>query len=247
MREPYTRLQSAYIDKLYTRASWWAGAGKYILETFRSKSARGKLDYKCGSNVTFPEFVRYWIYAQEAGRHNDNHWVPMHTECRMCTFDYDLYVHLETIASDMANLYQTVGEQMSRPMSDDEWTIDNKIKDLIPQRDHGAWGDCEANCSMLGRAWWSFQARGLVGVDQDFPDVDCNIVNRTELSYLALAARRRSVGGFDKGAQRRASVAAMYRQVPLLDRLKVRDLLMPDFKLHGYDPTPRDMFPELYD
>ena len=117
------------------------------------------------------------------------------------------------------------------------------------QRDRGDWQGCESNCSMLGRLWWSFQARGLLGVDQDFPDVDCSTVSRTELSSLALAARRRrSVGGLDKAAQRRASVAAaMYRRVPLLDRLKVRDLLMPDFKLHGYDPTPRDVFPELYD
>ena len=40
-------------------------------------------------------------------------------------------------------------------------------------------------------------------------------------------------------------MVSLYRQVALLDRLKVREALMVDFRLHGYDATPTDIFPEL--
>lgn len=246
VREPYGRLLSGYIDKLFSRATWWDMYGKYIVEHFRYRPK--KKEVNCGSNVTFHEFIKYWFNAYETGNKEDGHFRPMHKTCRMCYFDYDYYVRLETIGSDMTYIYQQINMTLDRQMSDDEMTIKDKAADIINQRDKGGWQGCESACSMLKRTWWSFHARGLVAMDVEMPvkEEECETISRHDFVKLAHQSHLESKARIDKPKQRWKSMVDYYLQIPLVDRLKIRDILMKDFKLHGYDPTPRDMFPELH-
>ena len=246
VREPYSRLVSGYIDKMYSRAGWWGMYGKYMVENFRYMPS--EQEKRCGSNVTFHEFVRYWAHAYATNKKQDGHFRPMHKTCRMCYFDYDYYVRLETIGADMTHIYESVNLTLDRPMTDDEVTLKDKAHDIMIQRDDGSWTGCETACNMLDRTWWTFHARGLVALDvrQPFTGEACNTVSPEEFIKAAMDAHVSSKDRIDKRKQRREMMVSLYLQLPLLDRLMVRDILMKDFKLHGYDPTPRDMFPELY-
>ena len=56
VREPYGRLVSAFIDKMFTRMVWWKAYGTYMVREFRYKPSEE--EKKCGSDVSFPEFIR---------------------------------------------------------------------------------------------------------------------------------------------------------------------------------------------
>ena len=246
VREPYARLLSVYLDKLRTRAVWWRYIGKYIIERFRYRST--EFSRGCGSDVTFPEFIRFWIHSLETDQRRDGHFDPMHRQCQFCLFRYDYYVHLETLFSDMKFLYKTINSTLVREMTNEEDTLKDKADSMIEQRKSNEWQPCETNCSMLDRAWWSFHARGLVAEDVPNPVTGdwCSNITSVEFVQIAMQAHHGSKGRFDKKKQRRDKMVELYLQIPLLDRLKVRELLALDFKLHGYESTPKDLFPELH-
>ena len=67
VREPYSRLLSAYVDKLFSpNTMFWKITGSYVIEKFRQNPSKKSID--CGCDVTFPEFVRYFIHAQTSGQ-----------------------------------------------------------------------------------------------------------------------------------------------------------------------------------
>jgi len=246
VREPYGRLVSGYIDKLYTRTIWWKMMGKYIIENFRFKPT--PKEKECGSDVSFTEFIRYWIHAQETNHRRDGHFQPMHEECQFCHWDYDYYAHMETLKSDMKFIYESNNLTLMSTFVDEEETMRDKASDIIGQRKAGQHVGCEEGCNMLERAWWSFHARGLIALDVKLPlqGEACQTVERREFEDIAWQAHVESEDRIDKPKQRRQMMVSLYLQLPLLDRLKVREVFMRDFELFGYDSTPKDMFPELY-
>ena len=246
VREPYGRLVSAYVDKIHTRSVWWDWYGKYIIETFRYRASY--TSKHCGSDVSFPEFVSYFIHSVETGIKANPHWGPIHHHCQFCLYDYDYYVHLETLISDMEYIYKSVNETMKSSMEDEEWTTRNKAEDVMDQRDGHKFQHCQSSCSMIERVWRSFHNRGLVAPDVKMPLTggQCDSITKREFQDLSWKSHLDSVDRIDKGKQRRDAMVELYLQVPLLDRLKVRDIFMTDFELHGYESTPPDMFPELY-
>ena len=102
---------------------------------------------------------------------------------------------------------------------------------------------------MLSKSWWTFQLRGLVSKDLSLPDwltgEKCDTITKTEFVSVAWDAHLKSVGHFNKRKQRRQMMVDLFLQVPLLDRLRVREIFMKDFKLHNYDSLPKDIFPEI--
>ena len=78
----------------------------------------------------------------------------------------------------------------------------------------------------------------------------CDESSVSEFKSKAYAAHAQSVETLGKTAlslQKRDMMVSLYKSVPLADRWKVRELLDEDFRAFGYDPGPRDLFPELQD
>lgn len=82
VREPYSRLLSAYVDKLFVPDSYFDKLGTYIVRAFRANASSESL--KFGHDVTFAELVKYVIHAESTGRKRDYHFVPAHAQCNMC-------------------------------------------------------------------------------------------------------------------------------------------------------------------
>ncbi|KAK7465110.1 hypothetical protein BaRGS_00037689 [Batillaria attramentaria] len=87
VREPYSRLFSAYVDKLFKpREDNWRVYGRPVVNYVRRISAAvGKT---CAGNVTFAEFVRYFIDSEtkpEAKLRRNEHYTPQSQHCGFCT------------------------------------------------------------------------------------------------------------------------------------------------------------------
>ena len=247
VREPYGRLVSAYIDKILLRPVWWRTPGRFIAGHFRFRAENKHRD--CGSDITFHEFIRFWMYMEETSNWVNGHFLSMHKECKFCFFNYDYYVHLETMKDEMYHIYQSVNATLLSTMTNDQDTLKDMAVTIVQQRDDGQYRRCVENCDMLDRAWWTFQGRALIAPDviQPFKGDKCNTITKTEFANAAIGAHMQSKDRIDKQRQKRQTVVSLFLQVPLLERLKVRDLLMEDFKLHNYDSLPEDIFPEVYE
>ena len=244
VREPYSRLLSAYFDKLFTSPTWthYHHYGRYIIENFRFNATDESID--CASGVTFPEFVRYTIHAQETDKERNPHFDPMHRRCQFCHRDYDYYVHLETLSSDMDYVYKSVNATLVPELKDEQQAIRSKAHETVAKRNNER---CQSVGEVFRRAWYSFQARGFFAADMKLPLTEQEMATVTEKEFAEVCwkAHVESVGRMNKSKQRRDTVVEMYSQVPLLDRLKLRQIFLKDFQLHGYDSTPADLFPEL--
>ena len=245
VREPYSRLLSAYFDKIFTRPTWllYDHYVKYIVKHFRFNATIQNT--ACASGVTFPEFVRYTIHSLETDKERNAHFDPMHRRCQFCYVDYDYYVHLETLASDMEYVYQAVNATLVTELKDEQQAMRSKAKETVGNQ-HQA--HCQSVEEMFRRTWYSFKARGFIATDMKLPLTakELSSVTSEQLAEICWQAHLQSVSRIDKSRQRREALVEMYRQIPLLDRLKLREIFLKDFQLHGYDSTPHDIFPELH-
>ncbi|XP_005111377.1 uncharacterized protein LOC101850294 [Aplysia californica] len=245
VREPYSRLVSGYLGKIATHPVWWNTLGAYMTAYFKPLKDRYKP--KCGHNVTFPEFIKYFIHSEETGRKQNIHFIPINRICDSCVGKYDYIGHLETISDDLKYIFQTVNESQDTSVLDsDAMTISGKCKSVVKDFYGQRYARCLSLCDAMKKVWWSFHVRGLISKDIEFPiDEDsCDQTTGAHFASLALKANAESRGKFDKRGQKREFLISLYSQVPLEDRVKVKELLAQDFNLFGYDAQPDYVFPQ---
>ena len=245
VREPYSRLMSGYIGKIVTNQPWWKMFGKLIISKFRPDASEERIT--CGNGATFPEFVKYLIYSQDVGKYLNTHFQPIHQQCGICRLNYDFIGHLETLSDDMSFMLHSVdikGKDLN--FDDSEGTIRGKCRDTVKRRPQIS--RCQDMCSVMNTVWWSFQARGLISKDIGLPiqGKRCDTVSGDEFAEMAMRAHNASLGNIERSKQKRGALVELFTQVPLQDRLRLRELYLADFELFGYDSMPADLFPEIH-
>ncbi|XP_056402776.1 carbohydrate sulfotransferase 8-like [Hyla sarda] len=98
-RHPFTRLVSAYRDKILHSQAYYTD----VVRSIKNKIRRAQ---NLESDVTFEEFVRFLL--QEDPRNMDIHWRPMHHICDPCNIQYDIYGKFETIKLDADYLLRSI-------------------------------------------------------------------------------------------------------------------------------------------
>ena len=245
VREPYSRLLSGYIDKIVTTERWWRKFGRLIISKFRLGASENST--QCGIGVTFPEFVKYVLYSQNAGRDLNPHFQPIHQHCHICRQHFDFIGHLETFEEDFGFILKSVNINVEDFNFDhSESAIRSKCETTVRWRQRIK--KCQAMCTTLRDVWWSFQARGLISKDNRLPvqGADCDSISGAEFTELALRAHKASLGKMTTREQKRSFLVELFTQVPLQDRLLLREVFMADFELFGYDSMPPDLFPEIH-
>ena len=243
VREPYARLLSAYVDKLFCpNTLFWGSVGRYIVRRFRADPSEQSL--RCGHDVTFPEFIRYFIHAQTTGAHRDGHFIPAHDHCDFCRGPYDYVGHLETLGEDLPYLLKAVRSPVNYSQHFASHTIlDNAgwvLKRMRPRV--RACMDMGEACRRL---WSKWQIRGILSKAEPLP-VTAGEAERVSMEAFvnrSLAALARSGPGADLKRQKGEALREAFSAVPLKDRLKVRELLFLDFALFGFRPDPDTVFP----
>ena len=91
-RDPYSRLWSAYLDKIFLPDFW--NVGQYVVLAERREPKT--LSLKCGYDVTFPEFIRFSVRRHSV----DSHFAPINTICNPCRTKFKFIGKQETFVSD---------------------------------------------------------------------------------------------------------------------------------------------------
>jgi hypothetical protein len=103
VRNPYTRIFSAYKDKVLPLTSPWKGFRKNIREMF----GYPELDDASGAMVSFRDFVRY--VARQSDRDRDAHWKTQTGTIHLNDISYDMIGHIETYERDFKQVLDRFG------------------------------------------------------------------------------------------------------------------------------------------
>lgn len=248
VRDPYSRLLSAYVDKFFSpNPMYWNRVGRYIVSTFRRGDRPSRRSLRCGHDVTFPEFVRYVLHSQRTGRHREPHFIPAHDHCGFCRYNYSYVGHLETLAQDLPFVLRALGSPVGYGQDFGADTIRANLRRLFMRAEDFTRRQCMSLGEGLRRLWKRWHARGLISRHRPFPfpDPPARGFSFRTVKAAALEAHRKSGGprSASRRKQQRAALAEAFSAVPAHDRRDLRDLLLLDFQLFGFDSAPTEVFP----
>ena len=103
-RDPYTRLFSAFIDKMFLPLMY--GAAVSIVQRQRMPNNR---NISCANDITFEEFLSDIIDGAREGKSLNRHWAPQFALCNPCEINVLSLVKQETFSADVEYVLKEVG------------------------------------------------------------------------------------------------------------------------------------------
>ncbi|XP_064611854.1 carbohydrate sulfotransferase 11-like [Liolophura sinensis] len=242
VRDPYSRLYSAYVDKFYL-GDFWA-MGRRIIQLVRRNATRESL--ACGHDLTFEEFLRYAlkVSGDQSVQGPDEHWFPISKLCHPCTFDYHIIGKQETFSDDRDYVMDTVGISGLVNLSS---TTEILARDGMKQTVDMAWdklAKCMSRKDFCRRMWTSYITQGYIHSSQSFPEERIN-QNTSKEGFLKLAMEayhQNPPTAEERKKQRQEAMINAYTTVSpkLLEQIRhVYDL---DFQLFNYPIRPDELF-----
>lgn len=243
VRNPYERAVSAYVHKFLTPlVSSWAQDGEYI-----ERVIRGNQGQVCGNNVTFPEFIKYIIYAEETLEHMNAHFYPMARQCWPCEINYNIIAKFETFEQDarhilgMINTKHNMNLKYENYINEEKWSwTDLTVKTMF--RNQKSIEKCMSFHEAMRRVWRNFQVRGFIGKNISLPFGPDDPVDTR--SYMNAFGEAKSKSGSDEHRKHNKVEALLeaYSMVPMEDLEKLAQAFKTDCDLFGYDCRPPNIF-----
>ncbi|XP_078313637.1 carbohydrate sulfotransferase 11-like isoform X3 [Crassostrea virginica] len=238
VRNPFERLFSGYVDKIFSMA--FSHYGKYIVKTQRPNASQRSIN--CGHDVTFAEFVKYFIQAERTRKHRDGHFLPMYDHCKPCQVGYDYIGKLETIQEDTIYILNQLNFTSMASRLQNEF-VDKTRNDSYSDQTNLLFRfikmhqKCISAHELQKIFWKKEQIRGLIDPDIRFPFSEAESQKLEASQYLK--ALHRSVGRTkdNKMAKefRRAALLQAYATISRTDMDALKEILKPDCEIFGYD------------
>lgn len=243
VREPYSRLLSAYVDKFLTPNTYFFRYGRHIVQSFRRNPSERSL--RCGHDTTFLEFVKHFIQSQRTGKWKEGHIYPSHEHCAVCRIPYKYVGHLDTISEDMPYILNRIQYPLNITKRLENETLADNIR-LVWNAMESLFAGCLTKEEAFRRLWKKWQIRGVLSKLRAFPLTEEEAANMSRTDWLRVAASAYALSGGkrERAFQKTEALREAYASVPLEDRLRVRDLLFLDFQLFGFPSSPDEVFPE---
>ena len=241
VRNPYTRLLSGYVDKIYSpNPVYWRIGSKAI------RVARG-IKFHCGHDVTFKEFVEYLIQTQYYYLDRDEHFIPGHDLCIPCQVHYDFIGKMETFANDTfhilekLNLTQYLPHLQNFQKQSALDAIYDASQAYIAFRDKASL--CLKYDQSLKRVWRKLQIRGLISDEIKYPfsQFDSKHIKQKPLFGLLKRAHKQSQK-YDLKTQKRNYLINAYNMIPVQTMYRLANMFKLDFQIFDYEPFPDYLF-----
>ena len=248
VRDPFTRILSAYVDKLFApNPTYWHLVSRNEIKRFRSNDA---LRAACHSDLSFEEYIRAVITSHRPNLQKgkvDCHDESYLTACHPCEVGYNFIAKMETFPTDAYHLYkklnmdetikvlQKQGKELADmdAMTDTvnspfEWKKD--IKKCIPWR------------QALNRVWRKLQIRGVIG-KQQLPLNDEEAEAITKERFFDLIKKTQALTSYKERKQQRVdAMREIFASVPMEYLQELKTAYKEDFDLFEYNDDPGDIF-----
>ena len=241
VRNPYTRLYSAWLDKFYSTNPYWWDLGKKIIA--RERSGATNYSLQCGHDVKFGEFVRF-IASDVKGKRCgvDGHFSPSYRHCLPCDLPYNFIGKYETLKEDTMSFLEQANLTHIVDVSNFE-TSSNE--DALKESSKWAFGQrknvekCMPFVEGLQKVWKRFQKRGMLNMKAAFPWKELSTSNITETQFRdTLLKAYHSFNIEDNNMNREMALREAYSDVSQETMCELQDAFELDFKLFDYDMLP---------
>ena len=243
-RDPYTRLYSAYVDKIFLSLF-----PVEVIAIKRSQRNTSKNFFFCAKNVTFEEFLKYIVKNTFQGKSLNRHWAPISSLCDLCNKNVFAIVKQETFAADVEYTLKKVGVATEERKVIQDALLEYKVEITIPAviEEVLTYGFqriiCKTNLEIAMELWTTFQIQGYLRDDIPFPESVIASKNVTVspdfLTDLVLRTiRENPLTPGQSAKQRQRALVKAYANVDkdTLDALK--EIYGLDFILFNYSTEP---------
>ncbi|KAL4221985.1 hypothetical protein ACF0H5_018032 [Mactra antiquata] len=248
VRDPYARILSAYVDKLFApNPFFWKSLCRKMINLFRNE---GEYKAPCGSDLQFKEYIKSINTAHT--RLYNRGTVDCHDEtftgaCHPCEVQYDFVGKMENFSSDSTHIFKKLQltrsiealQNKGKQLADDDALNDtvtspflwkNEIKTCIP------WHEA------LNRIWKKLQIRGVIGKQPLSLTAD-EAEHITQQEFLDLIKQTQKLTSYEeRKKQRHDALIEIYSQVDQNDLEMLKKSFKDDFELFEYDISPSYIF-----
>ncbi|XP_070179068.1 carbohydrate sulfotransferase 8-like [Littorina saxatilis] len=246
VREPYSRLWSAYVDK-FLLPDFWVSNGPSIMK--RKKRRRWMKNKVCANNISFAEFADF-VAASDPWKMN-SHWKPVFLQCSPCLYRPHLIGKLETFSRDAREVLAVMNASWILDSFDPKQRVKDEVRNLISfnyyvSKVRDADYNCTSTAKLAQRLWKTFQINGYLDDDLPFPPFQGEEVEETELMTSVDRALSTTLvkSRKERKEQRERAMVRAYRTVSKATLYKLQDIYWNDFVMYGYDPEPGCLFDE---
>lgn len=250
-RNPYSRLLSAFIDKLvppnpyYWKAWGHSAVLKYRPSQFH-KHRNGMI--APGHDVTFAEFLKFAADMERGIKMPDPHIASVKRTCKPCSQTYTYVGKMETFKHDVFYIMERLGLNESLYLMNDKF-VDLSIDDAITDSIFSPFSWKKDILKIISwdkalqRIWLKLQMRGIISMDikLDTDNGKMNNVTAHEFINLARNAHSRS-DPVSLKKQKDLVKKEAFASVPLPDIKAFRDVFHADIVMFEYEPSPSYIF-----
>lgn len=159
VRHPFSRLWSAYLDKLYL-PDFWLEMGVPAVKILRGGNA-SILAQRCGHDVSFREFVEFSLTVREP------HWEPIYLRCDPCQFQPSVVGKMETFARDSMFVLRRMGLEWVLEGVDKRKQEEKELTTLIDYNfeiihSRAFFQGCVDDIKLSVLLWKTFQMNGYI-------------------------------------------------------------------------------------
>ncbi|XP_033728311.1 LOW QUALITY PROTEIN: carbohydrate sulfotransferase 12-like [Pecten maximus] len=252
VRDPYSRLFSAYVDKLVSpNCDYWKGTGAFGIRLFRNNAK--EVDKKCGHDITFREFVKTVIYFEEHEPFSKRnvHFTPTFEHCDPCRYQWHLIGKLETFTSDVFHILDRMSRaDIKRSLEINfkaqylHYTIRDQCNWLFHFRKHYI-TDCNITFSSGPKTTmetitdpWYHQKT----IDLSHLGSTEESIKKHELIQVVYNAMGDASDRSEAVRNRKDAFLEAYSTVDMDDLIKLSKIFRVDCELFGYDCKPDRLF-----
>ena len=241
-RNPYSRLFSAFIDKMFLPELYPKAVG-IIQRQRKTKSS-------CANDITFEEFLKDIIESVRKRKRLNVHWVPIDNLCHPCDVNAFAIVKLETFTADVEYVLREVGvadkefEVIKDALHDHR--LETSIPGLVKEVTNVDVERCMDRIEVARRIWKAFQIQGHIHDGIPFPtkliDTSEKAKNPNFLTNVILETiKKHPMSQNEAKLQRRRALVKAFSGVgkDILD--EVKELYKQDFILFDYSTKPPTM------
>ncbi|KAH3844847.1 hypothetical protein DPMN_087113 [Dreissena polymorpha] len=266
VRDPLTRLFSAWLDKFYSpNPYYWEHIGYKIVSKLRNSSSAnsnetveadetsteslvnsstikiGNRVVKCGYDVTFKEFITFIVSEVETENYVDAHFSANYKHCMQCSYDFDYIGKYETLREDTVFLLEELN--MSRKVNFTDFGKD-ATRDAI--NGLSEWVFLQKrnieNCGVsfgcaLFKVFKTLQSRGIFPLLVEFPYQTLNDIKDLTQEQFERELFEASRQENDKKSIRNQSLLAAYKTIPVDLAKRLQAAFKIDFEMFQYSDT----------
>lgn len=244
VRNPYARLWSAYIDKIFL-PEYWHLHGYSILKA--AEVPKEDKRHKCGNDATFLEFLTFITKTHQ--RKVDEHWETITNICAPCTVEYEVIGKMEFFSDDSQYLmdkYEFSSASRSKSNLTHYEHVYNEIEMLtkynfklpIPLKP-----SCLTDNVIAEKLWKAFQFNGYIHRDIEIPLEDmvkdgfAKNASGVFLQHVIKKLNYQKLSKMSVKNQKRMFLKEAYANISLDVLVKIEDIYKLDFELFGYNKS----------